>query len=324
MASPLTWREIQRQNFTDWKKLFTFLKLKDDSVILKSPRFSLNVPLRLAEKIEKGNINDPILRQFLPLAEENAVSPDFLQDPVSDLQYRKEKKFLHKYKARALILASSSCAMHCRFCFRQNFPYEKQEKEFSKEIEAIEKEKDLSEIILSGGDPLSLSDAVLENLISRLSKIPHLKRLRFHTRFPIGIPERIDDSFLKVLSGTHLQVVFVVHTNHPKELDEEVLFFLKKVQKLGIPILTHSVLLKGVNDDLLVLKELFEKLSNAGILPYYLNQLDRVQGTQHFEVDIEQGKRLIEALRTQLSGYALPRYVQEIPGLPYKTPLSDS
>lgn len=315
-----SWRQIQKQNFTDWKKLAAFLEI-DEHAILTNTSFPLNLPLRLAQKIQKNNLNDPILRQFLPTPKELEAAPGYRADAVGDGPARKERKLLHKYKGRALLVCTSACAMNCRFCFRQKFPYETEEKSFDRELEAIANDDSLTEIILSGGDPLSLSDRTLQHLISKLDKIPHLKRLRFHSRFPIGIPERIDASFLNVLKSTRLQIFFLVHCNHPHELDDAVAAALKKIQLLGIPVLNQGVLLKGVNDSLPVLKALVEKLVDNGIVPYYLNQLDRVQGTAHFEVAEEQGLKLLKELSKEVSGYAIPRYVREIPGMPSKTAL---
>jgi KamA family protein len=176
-------------------------------------------------------------------------------------------------------------------------------------------------VLLSGGDPLSLSDDQLGHLLSELGKIPHLNRIRFHTRFPMGIPEGIDDSFIRLLSSCQKQVIFVIHCNHPKEFDDVIFDHLKKIQQLGIPILTQSVLLRGVNDDVLTLKNLFELLIDHGIIPYYLHQLDRVQGAAHFEVAEEEGKLLMNQLNALLPGYAIPKYVREIANQPSKTSL---
>lgn len=318
-----SWRSIQRQNFTDWKKLFNFLELGEEhfSKVLSRPRFILNLPLRLAEKIEKGNIDDPILKQFLPTIKEQVEAPGFLLDPVGDVNSRKESKLLQKYTGRALLVCTSACAMHCRYCFRQHYDYDSQDTLFEEELKLIRNDSSLSEIILSGGDPLSLSDDSLGRLIRNLSVISHVKRLRFHTRFPIGIPERLDDSFLKILEETSLQVFFIIHCNHPTELDESILSALKRVQKLGIPVLNQSVLLNGVNDDTATLKLLSERLIDNGILPYYLHQLDRVQGAAHFEVDEDKGNALIRELTSKLSGYGVPRYVREIAGEKSKTNL---
>lgn len=308
-----------RHNFISWEKLAHFLELNLEEKVLKQSKFPLNLPFRLASKIEKGNLNDPILRQFLPTVDETIKQPTFSTDPVGDLISAKSAKFLHKYQSRALILATSACAMHCRYCFRQNFPYETQRKDFEDELEALRKNPSINELILSGGDPLSLGNEVLAKLFSDVSKISHVKKIRFHTRFPIGIPERIDEDFLRIISSTNCQVYFVIHCNHPKELDEEIASRLKMVQKAGAVLLCQSVLLKGVNDQIETLVALCESLVNIGVLPYYLHQLDKVQGAQHFEVSEERGKALMEELCKRLPGYAVPRYVKEIAGEAHKT-----
>ncbi len=318
------WRLIQLQNFTAWEKFATYLELdsKDQKIILKNPSFPLNIPLRLACKIKKSTLDDPILKQFLPKVDELIQKPGFFLDPVQDISFRKEEsKLLKKYEGRALLLVSSACAMHCRYCFRQNYTYETERKDFSSEIELIRQDSSLKEIILSGGDPLSISDEKLQILLMALNEIPHIKRIRFHTRFPVGIPERIDDSLLSIFKSVSKQIIFILHTNHVRELDEEVLTSMKKIQRLGIPVLSHTVLLKEINDDVKTLQELFETLSDHGILPYYLFQLDKVQGASHFEVLEEEGKKLMEELSSKLSGYALPKYAKEEPGKPAKTPI---
>ena len=320
----MEWRTVQRKNFTQFKSLIEFLQLTEEHLphLHQNTTFPLNLPYRLAEKIEKGTLDDPILLQFLPLAKETLNTPGFTADPVGDETARASSKLLHKYQGRALIVCTSACAMNCRFCFRKNFDYETN-KSFDAEIEAISSDPTLTEVILSGGDPLSLSNATLKDLIERLSEIPHLTRLRFHTRFPIGIPERIDAPLLSMLENTRLQTVMIIHCNHPKELDEEIFTALKKIQRLGIPILNQAVLLKNVNDTIDTLKMLCERLSDHGIIPYYLHQLDRVQGSGHFEVSEETGRQLIQQLQALLPGYAVPKYVREIAGEPSKTPLID-
>jgi EF-P beta-lysylation protein EpmB len=323
MSVPL-WRRIQRENFTDWEKLLAFLQLdphSSESVLLPRSKFPLNVPERLAKKIAKGNWEDPVLLQFLPTVQELKSSPLFVLDPVADSTFRKKPKLLHKYHGRALLICTSACAMHCRYCFRQHFDYETVDKLFEEELEEIAKQPSLSEILLSGGDPLSLSDAQLRHLLHKLNQIPHLKRIRFHTRFPIGIPERIDESFLQLLHSSSKQIIFVIHCNHPNEFDEEIFQSIKKIQRLGIPVLSQSVLLCNINDNVEALKKLFLLLSDNGIIPYYLHQLDRVQGTMHFEVPEEKGKQLMSQLGALVPGYALPKYVREIPNQPQKTPL---
>ncbi len=319
--APPLWKRIQRNNFTKIEELAKFLELDEEKkkALALAPSFSLNLPRRLAEKIKKNNLDDPIFKQFLPLLEEQKNLPGYFPDPVFDRQFQKKKKLLQKYSNRVLLLTTSSCAMHCRYCFRQNFPYETKEHGFEKEIEHIANDTGIYEVILSGGDPLSLDDRVLKELLHRLSLIDHITRIRFHTRFPIGIPERIDSSFLDLLASQNKQIYFVIHVNHSLELDSDVLAALKKVQKLGIPILTHTLLLKGVNNDELVLKELFLQLVGHGILPYYLFQLDRVSGSHRFEVAEAEGLALIKSLQESLSGYAIPKYVKEVPGAKSKT-----
>lgn len=320
-ASPL-WRKIQRENFTRISSLLQYLEIEDQKQIWSDPRFVLNLPKRLAEKIQKNTLHDPILLQFVPLIDEKVTASGFVLDPVGDQGFCKTGKILQKYCGRALILTTSACAMHCRFCFRQNFPYETAVTLFEKEIEFLQKDASIEEVILSGGDPLSLSDQTLSSLFGALEKIPHIKRVRFHTRFPIGIPERIDESFLALLENCKKQIFFVIHCNHPLELDEDVQNCLKKIQKLGIPVLSQSVLLKGVNDQEEVLFELCQKLVNIGAIPYYLHLLDLVVGAQHFMVTDERAVTLIKYLQDHLSGYAIPKLVREVAGQKSKTRIS--
>jgi EF-P beta-lysylation protein EpmB len=314
------WKTILRTNIVDAGVLSRFLVLTDDQqrVILSRPKFILNLPMRLAHKIEKGTLDDPILKQFLATVDEVEDTPGFSCDPVADTSFKQTHKLLCKYQGRALILCSSACAMHCRYCFRQNFDYDVTVKGFEEPLKSIASDSTIEEVILSGGDPLSLDDGTLAKLIGQLDSILHVKKLRFHTRFPIGIPERIDQSLLDILAQTRLQVWFCIHTNHPKELDADVLAALKKVQKLGIPVINQSVLLKGVNDDPKTLTELCKLLTDNGILPYYLHQLDRVKGSARFEVPEKDGIALVKEIATRLPGYAVPRYVKEVPGAPGK------
>lgn len=211
--------------------------------------------------------------------------------------------------------------MHCRFCFRKNFAYETQDKTFSEELALIRSDKSLEEIILSGGDPLSLSDDVLSTLLNNLAEIDHIKRVRFHSRFIMGIPERVDERFLALLKAFPKQIWFVNHANHINEFDADVWRALKAIQMLGIPVLNQAVLLHGVNDSLEALEKLFKALIDNGIMPYYLHQLDEVQGSSHFKVAPDTGRQLIEALTKVLPGFGVPKYVQEIPNKPSKTPL---
>lgn len=208
--------------------------------------------------------------------------------------------------------------MHCRYCFRQHFDYETEDKSFDKELSLIAADESIAEVILSGGDPLSLPDRILHSLLTRIAEIPHIKRIRFHTRFIIGIPERIDDAFLEMIKSVKKQFFFVIHINHGNELDEEILNRVRDLQNLGAVVLNQTVLLKGINDDVATLLTLCKGLVDHGILPYYLHQLDRVAGAAHFEVEEEKGKKLIQQLNEVLPGYAVPKYVREVTGEPAK------
>ncbi len=313
------WKTIKRTNFTNWEKLFDYLELDDHlaSEIVKKPRFTLNLPLRLAKKIAKNDLNDPILRQFLPLKEELLETNGFSPDPTEEKNFRRTPRLIQKYQGRALLTATA-CAMHCRYCFRQNFPYEFEDS-FNKELEELRNDSSITEIILSGGDPLSLSNRILKELLFNLDQIPHIQRIRFHSRFPIGIPERIDQELITILKQLQKRIVFVIHANHPREFDHEVIKHLKMLSNCQIPLLHQAVLLKGINDDYTTLFELFELLINNGILPYYLHQLDKVSGTEHFETPQERGEELIAQLAKVLPGYAVPRFVKEEAGKPHKT-----
>ncbi|MBI3211436.1 MAG: KamA family radical SAM protein [Simkania negevensis] len=314
MSKPM-WQAVLKNNFRNWRHLADFLELDQEKrgFILTNPSFTLNLPERLAKKIKKNDLTDPILLQFLPQKKELKKEEGYVADPTCDFSFNKGGRLLHKYKGRVLLVTTSGCAMHCRFCFRQNYPYEKKEEEFAEEMSYIEQHPDIEEVILSGGDPLILSDYKLKQLVERLERISHVKILRFHTRFITGIPERITISLLELLKSSRFQIVCALHINHRKELDEEVLYVMKQLRQVGVLLLSHTVLLKGINDNLKTLKELFFSLASQGILPYYLNQLDQVEGSGHYKVAIKKGKELIKALREELPGYAIPRYAKEVP-----------
>jgi len=315
------WRQKLRENFTSWTELSHFLKLPLDVGV--SPRFfPLNIPRRLVEKMEKGNPKDPLLLQFLPTVKEDDKTEGFVKEPVSDQSFRLSPRLLKKYRDRVLLLPTSACVMNCRFCFRKNFPYADQESiSLEKELHQIGQDTTIEEVILSGGDPLSLSNERLLQIVQQLNQFPHVKRLRFHTRYSIGIPERIDEGFLDLIQAFSGIVYFVIHTNHPNEWDDEVLNAHTRLRKAGAILLSQTVLLRGVNDQIEILESLCRYLVNGGIKPYYLHQLDRVEGTAHFEVQREEGKALIQELWSRLSGYGIPTYVEEIPFMAGKTPI---
>ncbi len=312
------WRQIQRSNITRHDQLIEFLKIEKSTTLI-NPKFPLNLPIRLAKKMPKGTLDDPLTRQFVPLLNEAHITSGFTPDPVGDRGCQRTPKLLHKYSGRALLVTTSACAMHCRYCFRQQYPYETQIKDYTQELDILSRDDSISEAILSGGDPLSLSDQKLKQLIENLNQIPHLRRIRLHSRFPIGIPERITLEILHTLTQSPKQIYFVTHINHPRELDTTVLAALARLQHIGIPVLNQAVLLHQVNDDIETLHQLFETLADHAILPYYLHQLDRVQGTAHFEVPIKKGLHLLNQLRGRLPGYAIPQYVQDLPSTASKT-----
>ncbi len=317
------WRIIQRQQINHVSQLIEFLELTSEQQeqILIHPKFPILVPRRLANKMKKGTLNDPIVRQFLPLKEELTLKAEFVEDPVADATFRKTSKLIQKYDGRCLIVCTGACAMHCRYCFRQNFNYAGEEQGFEQEIKLIREDTSLQEVILSGGDPLSLSNKTLEKLLFDLNDISSIKRIRFHTRFPIGIPERIDSEFIGILSKLNKMIYFVIHCNHVNELDDAIFEVLDQLRNSGCILLNQSVLLKGVNDTSQALIELCQCLVDHGILPYYLHQLDPVSGAAHFEIEKSRGLSLIEEIEKVLPGYAVPKYVAEIAGKSSKTRL---
>ncbi|MCH9614434.1 MAG: L-lysine 2,3-aminomutase [Chlamydiia bacterium] len=307
----MTWQDVLKTNYTSPEVLSKDIKLP----VHCSP-FVLNLPRRLADKIEKGNVHCPLYKQFVPQEHEALTSIDFKTDPVEDNSFAKTPKLLHKYEGRALLLTTSACAMHCRYCFRQNYDYNK-EKGFEEELDLIRNDPTIFEVILSGGDPLSLPDKRLDALLTDIDAIEHIKFVRFHTRFPIGIPERITPDFLAILKR-RVKPVFILHINHPRELDSDVQAALEKLPR---PVYNQAVLLKGVNDNVETLKALSIRLTECGVNFYYLHQLDQVQGAMHFEVPIERGLSLIDTMRASMPGYMVPSFVAEIPNKTSKTPL---
>jgi EF-P beta-lysylation protein EpmB len=264
-----------------------------------------------------GDPHDPLLRQVLPLAEELKTVPGFQADPVGDQAATLSPGLLQKYTGRALLITTGACAVHCRYCFRRHFPYSEHPQPpdpWRGALACLAARPDVEEVILSGGDPLTLVDDRLARLVHRLAAIEHVRRIRLHTRLPIVIPERVTGELIDGLRGTRLTAFVVVHANHPAELDEPVGSAISQIVDAGVPVLNQAVLLRGVNDRLDTLVALCRRLVDLRVLPYYLHQLDRVAGAGHFEVPIEQGKRLVRDLSKELAGYAVPRYVQEITG----------
>jgi len=284
-------------------------------------------PLRVTEHylglIEKGNPEDPLLRQVLPLAAELQEVPGFVTDPVGDSAAQQAPGVLQKYHGRALLITTGACAIHCRYCFRRNFPYAQQSaaRHWEQLPEHLGELPHLKEVILSGGDPLTLSDEKLDKLVRRLSAVPGLQRLRLHSRTPSVLPSRITPQLVDLLRETPLVTTLVLHCNHARELAEPLDKVLETLRQAGVTLLNQAVLLRGVNDSLSALQDLSERLFEFGVLPYYLHALDPVQGAAHFNVPDREASHLHQQLQQRLPGYLVPRLVREIPGEACKTPL---
>jgi L-lysine 2,3-aminomutase len=322
------WQIAIRDAVTDPAELLSLLKLDSDllpAARQAAARFRLRVPRGFIALMQTGDPEDPLLRQVLPLAAECINHSDFISDPVGDLTAMKEPGLLQKYQRRVLLIATPACAIHCRYCFRREFPYGEAvvgERQLETVLSRIEADETIEEVILSGGDPLSLSDTRLAQLARGLSGISHVRRLRIHTRMPVVIPERVDSQLLAWLSETRPDRIMVLHVNHHKEIGGGLKRAANALRGIGVTLLNQSVLLRGVNDSVEILKRLSEELMSAGILPYYLHALDRVRGAAHFEVAANCGISLIDQLRRVLPGYLVPRFVREVAGSAYKLPLA--
>jgi len=296
-----------------------------DGARAASRLFDLRVPRGFLARMRHGDANDPLLRQVLPLGAELDEAQGFVSDPLNEAAARRAPGLLQKYQGRALLIATEACAVHCRYCFRREFPYSEQvdsgDRRWSAALEAIARDASIEEVILSGGDPLSLSDARLTQLTDVIGHIDHVRRLRIHTRQPIVLPSRVDAGLLAWLGGIRLPVVMVLHANHPNEIDPEVRAACATLRSAGVTLLNQSVLLKGVNDDVEILQRLSVALVEAGVVPYYLHLPDRVRGTAHFDVAEETARALLDALMARVSGYLVPRLVREVPGAASKLPV---
>ncbi len=314
------WQKSLSGAIRDPLELLRLLDL-DQSVYRKRltfpDKFKLLVPLSYVNKMRKGDWNDPLLQQVLPQIKEEHNVSGFVTDPVGDLAAEVAPGILHKYPGRVLLITTGACAVHCRYCFRRHFPYADsffRQADWQQSLEQIRADESIYEVILSGGDPLMLSDARLQGLCEELASIAHVKTLRFHTRIPLFLPERINSAFLSWVSALPVAKVMVIHANHANELDAVVAASLQTLRMAGFTLLNQSVLLKGVNDNVATLERLSQQLFQCGVLPYYLHQLDRVHGASHFEVDREEAIGLYQELKERLSGYLVPKFVEEISG----------
>ncbi|EDP58247.1 EF-P beta-lysylation protein EpmB [Vibrio sp. AND4] len=312
ISDPRKLLEVLEIDPTPWQKGFAAREL-----------FSLRVPLSFVERMEKGNPHDPLLRQVLPLSEEFEVHQGYSADPL-DEQGNAIPGLLHKYKNRALMIVKGGCAINCRYCFSRHFPY--QDNKGSKSVwqtslDYVSQHPEINEVILSGGDPLMAKDSEIEWLIQAIEHIPHIKRLRIHSRLPVVIPARITDQLSHLLQASRLQIVLVTHINHADEINAELTAKMAKLKQVGVTLLNQAVLLKDVNDSVEAQVTLNEALFDAGILPYYLHVLDKVQGAAHYFVSDTQAKEIMRGVITRVSGYLVPKLTREIGGRPSKTPL---
>lgn len=284
--------------------------------------FSLKAPLPFVDKIEKGNPSDPLLLQILPQLAETETVTGFVDDPLGENQANPHQGLIHKYKGRVLLILSGACAINCRYCFRRHFPYADNRlgsEQWQQVLDYLKADSSIKEVIFSGGDPLATSDKRLQTMIRDLDTIPHISRLRIHTRLPIVIPQRITQAFVEILATSRLHMVMVLHANHANELDEQTSKAVARLKQVNVHVLNQAVLIKGVNDQVATLAQLSETLFSTGILPYYLFTLDPVKGAAHFDIADAQAIQLHQALQAELPGFLVPKLAREIPDRPSKT-----
>lgn len=324
IVSTKNWQQQLSEAFTNIADLCQFLDLTPESLPIAeqaAKQFALKTPRSFASRMEKGNPNDPLLLQVLPIADELQVYPGFSADPVGDLPAAAQAGVIHKYHGRVLLINTGSCAINCRYCFRRNFPYGELQLSKQKEVAAIKyisEDSSISEVILSGGDPLLLNDARLGQLLGELDNIDHVKRIRIHSRLPIVLPDRITDDLVALLAQSRKQIIMVLHCNHAQELDADTARVCFAMRAQGITLFNQSVLLKGINDNAQMLCQLSETLFAQGVIPYYLHVLDKAIGTGHFEVSRQEAVTLLQAMQSRLPGYLVPKLVEELAGAPHK------
>lgn len=323
------WQGQLRNVITSADTLLSLLELRPDEVGFSAAAcedFSLKVPHAFVRRMRVGDPRDPLLLQVLARRQELLEADGFSRDPVGETgDANPVKGIIHKYHGRVLLLVSSGCAVNCRYCFRRHFPYADNQNSRTGWQEALGYISDnpaISEVILSGGDPLLAGDSYLSDLVTGLAAIPHLRRLRIHTRLPVVIPDRVTPRLLDAICRRNLQTIMVVHCNHPNEIDEPVETAFACLASRGVTLLNQAVLLAGINDNSAALAALSERLFTAGVLPYYLHMLDKVQGAAHFDVDAERARQLMAEISAVLPGYLVPRLVREVAGAESKTPVA--
>ena len=323
----LNWQQLLAQAVASPRQLLRLLALEPDQLPgLDSAQldFPLRVPIPFVERMTVGDAADPLLLQVLPLLAEKVQQPGYSTDPLDELNASSAPGIIHKYHGRVLLITTGACAVHCRYCFRRHFPYQDHQQspsQWREGLDYIRQDASIVEVILSGGDPLVQGNERLGSLFDLLGAIPHLRRIRIHTRLPVVLPQRIDAGLLQILANTRLHCAVVIHSNHPAELDAAVAQGLGALRQVGVTLLNQSVLLRGINDDAGTLGSLSEKLFQMGVLPYYLHLLDAVAGSAHFDVTEFTARQIYRELLDRLPGYLVPKLVRETPAHSSKTPI---
>ncbi|HEU5280368.1 MAG TPA: EF-P beta-lysylation protein EpmB [Gammaproteobacteria bacterium] len=324
-AQKSPWQSELARMVTCPKTLFSLLELDERALqdaMAAAALFPLRVTHSFISRMEKGNLNDPLLRQVLPLGQELATTPGYTNDPLQEKNANPVPGLLHKYQSRVLVTLTSACAIHCRYCFRRSFPYNENtpgRSGWQALIDYIQQDANINEVILSGGDPLAVNDAYLHEFTKALKTLPQIKRLRIHTRLLVVLPERVTPELLAWLTSLSMKPIIVIHANHPNEINGTVKEALALLQKAGVTLLNQSVLLKNINDNEATLTALSEKLFECGVLPYYLHMLDKVNGAAHFDCTPEKAKQLHASMKRVLPGYLVPKLVVEVAGALSKT-----
>ncbi|HEV2321886.1 MAG TPA: EF-P beta-lysylation protein EpmB [Gammaproteobacteria bacterium] len=322
------WQTEMAEAVRDPRELLAWLELDErwlEPARRAAASFPLRVPHAFLGRMRKGDPHDPLLRQVLPLDEELLHVPGYGSDPVGDMPSLAAKGLLHKYRGRVLLIATGACGVHCRYCFRRHFPYSEETAragEWQAALDYLRADESIDEVILSGGDPLTLSDEKLAAFAEALERIPHIRRLRIHTRQPVVLPSRVDGALVAWLAASKLQKVVVLHMNHAREMDADLAAACARLKAAGAVVFNQSVLLRGVNDSADALADLSQALFGAGVLPYYLSLLDPVAGAAHFDVPEAEALGIMAELRARLPGYLVPKLVREVPGAPSKVPVS--
>lgn len=323
-TSEVNWQQALKLAIRDARQLCELLRLPTkyaEQAHQAAGGFPLFAPLEYVRRMRVGDPADPLLRQVLPILDELQVKEGYSHDPVGDGAAALTPSLLKKYHGRALLVTTGACAVHCRYCFRRHYPYSESPprvEQWEQALDCVAEDDSIVEILLSGGDPLTLVDDQIAWLMGRLAKIPHVRRVRIHTRLPIVIPQRVTTALLEAIVDSRLQAIMVIHANHANEIDAQVAEVLEQLVQANVMLFNQAVLLKGVNDETQTLVELSNRLIDNRVAPYYLHALDPVHGAAHFEVSQERALQLVQAMRGQLPGYAVPRYVREVAGEPSK------